>query len=169
MGLVLRTLFAPDEVAFNNAIFEFGGAPSFLWEAGISFQDLLMRQYKMAAGVDLKEGIVPMVQYYGIVDGVIVGRLQLRTKITPSLDVYGGNLGYGVAAPYRRKHFCTEMVRQVLPIAWSLGLDKILVGCNEDNTASRKVIEKHGGILIDSIWNEMFTRFTRRYYIPKGA
>jgi predicted acetyltransferase len=34
-------------------------------------------------------------------------------------------------------------------VARGLGIDAVLITCNEDNTGSRKVIEANGGVLED--------------------
>jgi predicted acetyltransferase len=39
------------------------------------------------------------------------------------------------------------MLRLALPLARERGLDRALITCDEDNTASRRVIEKCGGLL----------------------
>ena len=48
---------------------------------------------------------------------------------------------------------------------FSLGLDKILITCNKNNTASRRTIESCGGILENEVIEE--TRTTLRYWIYK--
>jgi predicted acetyltransferase len=51
----------------------------------------------------------------------------------------------------------------VLPHARALGLDKVLVTCNDSNLASARVIEKAGGVLEDVRDTEHGC--TRRYWI----
>jgi predicted acetyltransferase len=46
----------------------------------------------------------------------------------------------------RRRGHATAMLRQALPIARGLGIDRALVTCDVDNVASRKVIERNGGV-----------------------
>jgi hypothetical protein len=42
------------------------------------------------------------------------------------------------------------MLAAALPVARSLGVDPALLTCDEDNTASRKVIEANGGVVEDN-------------------
>lgn len=42
------------------------------------------------------------------------------------------------------------MLAAALPVAGSLGIDPALLTCDEDNIASRKVIEANGGQLEDN-------------------
>ena len=41
------------------------------------------------------------------------------------------------------------MLASALPVARSLGIDQVLLTCDEDNIASCKVIEANGGALAD--------------------
>jgi predicted acetyltransferase len=50
----------------------------------------------------------------------------------------------------------------MLPVAAARGLDQVLVTCDEDNVASRKVIEANGGVLEDVRTTKM------RFWIPTG-
>jgi predicted acetyltransferase len=52
-----------------------------------------------------------------------------------------------VLAPNRRRGYATEILRQALVIARALGIDRVLVTCDDDNVGSIKVIEACGGKL----------------------
>lgn len=52
------------------------------------------------------------------------------------------------------------MPRQALPIVASLGIHRVLVTCDADNLASRRVIERNGGVLEDQRGTKL------RYWIP---
>jgi predicted acetyltransferase len=41
------------------------------------------------------------------------------------------------------------MLRAALPITFDLGVDPALLTCDVDNIASRRVIERNGGVLED--------------------
>ncbi|NGO09722.1 GNAT family N-acetyltransferase [Streptomyces sp. HC44] len=91
------------------------------------------------------EGFVPG-SWYWYVDGeTYLGRIQLRHRLTPHLRDYGGHIGYGVRPTARRNGYATAMLRDVLPYARALGLDRVLVTCDTTNVGSRKVIEANRG------------------------
>jgi predicted acetyltransferase len=52
------------------------------------------------------------------------------------------------------------MLAAVLPVARSLGVDQALLTCDEDNLASRRMIEANGGVLEDKSGGKV------RYWIP---
>lgn len=50
-------------------------------------------------------------------------------------------------------------------IARELNLDKVLISCREDNIASKKVIEKNGGIYENNYYDKEKDNSYRRYWI----
>ena len=82
-------------------------------------------------------------------DGEYVGRIAVRHELNENLAEIGGHIGYDVRRSRRRQGHATAMLAVTLPIAAGLGIDRVLVTCDEDNTASRIVIERNGGVLED--------------------
>ena len=56
------------------------------------------------------------------------------------------------------------MLRQSLDVAKAVGLDRVLITCDDDNVASIKLIESCGGVLENLILTDDGTP-TRRYWI----
>ena len=66
------------------------------------------------------------------------------------------------------KGYGTLMLKEALRYSNEvLGLNKVLITCNDDNIGSARVIEKNGGVLLDKIINHIdgVDRLTRRYWI----
>ena len=89
-----------------------------------------------------------------------LGRLSIRHSLTPALLELGGHIGYVVRPSARRKGYATQMLTQSLPFAAGLGIDPALVTCDNDNLASRKVIQAAGGELEDERHGKL------RYWVP---
>jgi predicted acetyltransferase len=102
-------------------------------------------------GVNLEKGAVQMTTYWGIVNDKVVGRVNLRHKLNRELREGGGHIGSVVRPSEQRKGYATEMALQVLKKAKVLGFKKVLRTCNSDNIASRKLIEKTGGIFENEV------------------
>jgi predicted acetyltransferase len=79
-----------------------------------------------------------------------LGRLTIRHRLTPSLLELGGHIGYDIRPSARRRGHATAMLAAARPVARGLGLDPVLITCDEDNIGSRKVIEANGGVLEDT-------------------
>jgi predicted acetyltransferase len=59
--------------------------------------------------------------------------------------------------------YASEILRQSIVLAKELGLNRILLTCNDDNLGSIRVIEKHGGELEDKVDDN--GKLLRRYWI----
>lgn len=114
----------------------------------------------------LPEGWVPTTTLW-YVDGerhdIFLGRLSIRHRFTPRLLEWGGLIGYDVRPSARRRGHATSMLRAALPVARELGLDPVLLTCDHDNIASRKVIEANGGVFEDQRGEKL------RYWIGTGS
>ena len=93
-------------------------------------------------------------------EDVVVGRVSLRHALTPWLLEVGGHIGYAVRPSARRRGYATAALAQMLDVAAAHGIDPVLVTCDDDNIASRKVIEANGGVLEDVRNTKM------RFWVP---
>ena len=81
-----------------------------------------------------------------IEDNAFVGRIAIFHHLTPALEVSGGHIGYDVRPSFRCRGLATEMLRRALPVAWELGLSRVLLTCDASNLASQRVIERNAGV-----------------------
>jgi len=96
-----------------------------------------------------KPGFVRQTTWWWIEGTDYLGRISLRHELTEHLREVGGHIGYDVRSSRRREGHATRMLAAVLPEVSALGVDPALVTCDVDNLASRKVIERNGGVLED--------------------
>ena len=75
----------------------------------------------------------------------LVGRVSIRHELNEWLEDVGGHIGYGVCPSHRNKGYGKQLLIQSLPIAKKIGLDRVLVTCDESNIGSKKIIENAGG------------------------
>lgn len=116
------------------------------------------------ARCDPPAGMVASTLLVAEVDGEIVGRTSIRHELNDMLLRIGGHIGYGVRPQHRRRGFATEILRQSLIVARSLGIDSVLVTCDEGNLGSMTVIERCGGVL-ENIVGVPGQPNKRRYWI----
>jgi predicted acetyltransferase len=167
-ALRLRPLRPDDEAAFRAAhqvmtadgfSFGFGLEPYTPWDAYLKALD------EERTGLGLRPGRVPGTMLVADVGGEIVGRSSIRHALNDNLEREGGHIGYGVLPAHRRRGYATEILRQSLIVARSVGIDRVLVTCDDDNLGSIAVIERCGGQLESVIEGASPPRRIRRYWI----
>ena len=98
-------------------------------------------------------------------DGRIIGTSRLRHWLVPHLEREGGHIGYDVCPSERRKDYGTRLLALTLEKAWGMALRQVLITCDEDNVASRKVIEANGDELASRGVSERTGKPILRYWI----
>jgi GNAT superfamily N-acetyltransferase len=93
------------------------------------------------------DGYVPQTVLWWVAGDEYLGRLSIRHRLTPHLLYFGGNIGFEVRPSARRRGHATSMLAAALPLAAALGIDPARIDCDVGNVASRRVIEKSGGVL----------------------
>lgn len=98
-------------------------------------------------------------------NGAYIGTVDIRHKLTESLENYGGHIGYDIRPSQRGKGHGRTILALALPKARELGITRVRIMCDEHNVASRKVIEKNGGVFVDKGVNPENGHATLRYWI----
>ena len=103
----------------------------------------------------LKEitGPLPTSIYEIIVDGVVVGICQLRHRPSKSLTMPEGfesHAWYEIESEFRNKGYATEALKELLIEAKNIELKEIILTIAEDNIYSQRVVEKNGGLLLET-------------------
>jgi predicted acetyltransferase len=134
-------------------------------ELAASFE--AMRAAFSAAGEELHEGVFPATQYWIVMDGEVVGDLELRHPLNDWLTQVGGNLGYATHPLHRNKGVAKFALREGLKILRTWGLTEALVTCRDDNAASIATIEGANGVrLADAQYNGPKRRRYRLNTLP---
>ncbi|MGW2618881.1 GNAT family N-acetyltransferase [Streptomyces sp. NPDC001500] len=102
--------------------------------------------------------------HWWIVDGeTYLGAIDLRHYLNALLWEGGGHIGYSVRPSARRRGLASWALGTVLLKAPALGLDRVLLTCDDGNVGSMRTIESNGGVLEDVRRTE--TGAKRRYWI----
>ena len=167
------TQLSPPDVRFHQswaeAVAEFGTETmhgSGLWD----FDNLDTTEAGCAAvvahllpqgdpSVEMPEGRVHSNYYWITDDGEFVGYLALRHSLTRWLLDEGGHIGFSVRPSRRRQGHARRALGLALIEAKGLGLDRVLLTCDDDNDGSRLTIEGNGGVYEDT------RKGKRRYWI----
>ena len=148
--MILRELEFKDAQAFEKMLVEWEDSSQFnmLYGliAGMDFGAYLALMEDLRDGKNLKENEVPVTGLYAFVGDEIVGKVSLRHYLNDNLLRVAGHIGYGVLEKHRGHGYASEMLKQALVYARSLGLKKVLLICDETNMASAALIMKNGGV-----------------------
>ena len=110
-------------------------------------------------GRDPVDPLVPS-DYWWITDGVeVIGFLAIRHRLNDWLLKEGGHIGYSIRSSRRRQGHASRALGLALDRTREIGLDRVLITCDEPNVASAKTIESQGGVF------ENVCNGKRRYWI----
>ena len=105
-------------------------------------------------GKSLPNDWVSSTTYWLIDNDEFVGHINIRHKLNDHLEKIGGHIGYAIRPSARNKGYGTKILELTLPKARQLGLQKVLITCDESNIASQKIIEKNKGQLQNKVPGE---------------
>lgn len=103
--------------------------------------------------------------YWAISGDYIVGRIGLRYELNEFLSSYGGHIGYIVRPSARGNGVASAMLASVLATPEARQIGKLLLTCDEDNTASERVIRKNGGVYESMVYPEGRHLGKKRFWI----
>jgi predicted acetyltransferase len=145
-------------MAQEGFIFAFGYTP------GEDFCKWIEVMAARRLGKNVAPGWVSATFELAMVETRIAGRLSVRHTLNDFLLQQGGHIGYGVLPAYRGQGIGKRMLQRGLQLTAALGIQRTLVTCNEDNAASRRIIEGAGGVYESSYTGDDVRVPIRRYW-----
>lgn len=150
-------------MAGENFIFAFGYVP------GDDFSKWLELTASRRSGKNVAPGWVPSTFELAIVENQIAGRLSVRHALNDFLLNQGGHIGYGVLPTFRGRGVGKRLLQRGLEVAAALGIQQVLVTCDDDNAASRRIIEGAGGVYESSYVSADLEVPIRRYWFARDS
>ena len=108
---------------------------------------------------------VPTTEFWLIDDGKYIGYLSLRHELNDFLLKVAGHIGYMIRPSKRCQGYGKEILHLGLEQAKLIGLNRVLVTCDENNIGSKKVIEANGGVFENAVVVEGSPIKKLRYWI----
>ena len=121
--------------------------------------------YVRENGLLLPPGWVAETVLWLVDNDIFIGRASIRHSLNEHLLKIGGHIGYFIRPSMRRRGYGKSILNLALIEAKKMGLQKVLVTCDETNTGSRKIIEANGGVLENIVENGLDMPPKRRYWI----
>jgi predicted acetyltransferase len=145
------------------------GSVRYQFENPLSHELFIKYIHTVEAGkyIDATVGdLMPQWMYWMIDDRKeILGVSRFRPILNQKLMKEGGNIGYDVPPSKRKKGYATQLLALTLDIARSAGLERVLVTCDKDNSASKRVIEKNDGIFESETISDVTGKEVLRFWI----
>ncbi|MBT9587967.1 GNAT family N-acetyltransferase [bacterium] len=76
-----------------------------------------------------------------------VGLIEWRPGDQDSIQLYAGQIGYGVSEEFRGRRLAGRSLRLLMPLARHHDYERIWITCKVDNLASRRSCEWAGAVL----------------------
>lgn len=134
-------------------------------EISANFAKFVRRLRALSLNKDLPKGWVPSTTFWLVLGNNYLGGANIRHRLNKNLKKIGGHIGYEIDAQFRQKGYGTLILKLALRKAKKLGIKKVLVTCDQTNLASKKIIEKNGGVLDNKIIVEKGKPDKLRYWI----
>lgn len=127
-----------------------------------AYIERLQREFTEGIG---KNNEIHMQHFWLINNDKYIGTSLLRYELDNDLVNIGGNISYEIRPTERRKGYGKKILKLTLDEARRAGLKKVLLTCDKDNIASRKIIEANEGVEDASFFREGMRIEKLRYWI----
>lgn len=126
-----------------------------------NFQHYLNDLQNYFNGDDLPEGQVVSSTFWLIDKEEVVGVVRIRHQEVE----YAGHIGYDISPDYRNRGYGFQILKLALEKAINIALKEVILTCNIHNAASKKIIEKNNGKLLETIFYEEDNEYMYKYSI----
>lgn len=138
--------------------------PSSSRRDGRSFAEMSAKWRDDETAIAVQKGFVPSTLYFLVTgEGRILGAIHFRHHLNDRLRENGGHIGYGVRSSERRKGYGRLMLQLLLDRLRAHNVERVMLTCDEMNVASRRTIERCGGVLAAKVDFDGVP--TRQYWI----
>lgn len=113
------------------------------------YQSWLGNSYRNSRESIARKDWVPNTTLFAVrkADNKIIGSTHIRHNLDREiLRTYGGHIGYAVCPGERGKGYGTAILELALDYCIGLDLNHIMLSCDKENFASKRIIEKCGGV-----------------------
>ncbi|MDU5080158.1 GNAT family N-acetyltransferase [uncultured Tissierella sp.] len=110
---------------------------------------------------DLPQGEVITSTFWLIDKKEVVGVVRIRHQEIEC----AGHIGYDISPDCRNRGYGFQILKLALEKAMKIGIEEVILTCNIDNVASKKIIEKNKGKLLGIIFDEEENEYMYKFSI----
>lgn len=126
-----------------------------------NFKDYLTDLHDYSMGENLPKETVITSTFWLIDKKEVVGVVRIRHQEVQ----YGGHIGYDISPDYRNKGYGSDILKLALKKAIKIGINEVILTCNIYNTASKRIIEKASGKLLETVFDKEENEHLYKYSI----
>lgn len=126
-----------------------------------NFQNYLNDLHNYSKGNNLTKGEVITSTFWLIDKKEVVGVVRIRHQEVEC----AGHIGYDISPDHRNNGYGFQILKLALIMAIKIGIEEVILTCNIDNIASKKIIEKNNGKLLETIFDEDENEYLYKYSI----
>ncbi len=131
-----------------------------------NFEEFILDLHNFAKGINIEEDWCSYNTYWLVDDEKsFLGAFRIRHNLHTDFLKRIGHIGYEINSKYRKKGYGTKILELGLVEAKKLGLKEVLLTCDEDNIASKKIIEKAKGIYLKTFFDQDYKKNRIQYKI----
>ncbi|SGY91103.1 Hypothetical acetyltransferase [Moritella viscosa] len=127
-----------------------------------NYEGYLKKRIAYAKGEELPKGWTPIITYFCIENGVILGSIRVRLGTNAYIEDVIGHVGYETRSSARGKGVAKFMLASIQKTVLT---DNVIITCDPVNIASRKVIESCDGEFINQFYCEEENQHVLRYQL----
>ncbi|MDP4088794.1 MAG: GNAT family N-acetyltransferase [Bacillota bacterium] len=126
-----------------------------------NFEDYLKVLFDYSLGRNLSQDDVTTSTFWLIDREEVVGVTRIRHQEAGC----AGHIGYDISPVYRNRGYGSHILKLALERAKKIGIEEVIVTCNIENAASKKIIEKNTGKLLGTVFDEEENEYLYKYSI----
>lgn len=131
------------------------------------WKDFYNEYSKILLNGDIANGLVPSTVFF-IFDNKYkkpVGIIDVRKYLNEFLFLYGGHIGYEIFPASRNKKILYQVADELKKYCKNnINSFRVMITCDQQNIASKKIISKLNGQLIYSVKREDTNKIVERYW-----
>jgi predicted acetyltransferase len=105
-----------------------------------NFEEFIDDLVNASHGINVEEGWAACTSYWLVNHLEVIGVIRIRHSLDNEELLMAGHIGYEIVAAQRRKGFGTKILELGLSKANEMGLNEVLITCDADNVASKRII-----------------------------
>ncbi|MCI6277557.1 MAG: GNAT family N-acetyltransferase [Clostridium sp.] len=106
-------------------------------------------------GINIPHGYPRTYTYWCIEDDIFIGEIQIRPFLTEAESYKWGHIAYAVRYSKWNNGYGTKLLNAAIKKLQEFNVSNICVVCHAENKSSIRVIEKNGGVFINTLIDEV--------------